>query len=212
MATKTGILSIVTSQEGFSTPPAGVISYALKMYSKRFPLYMEVEIEDVYGETDIVLAEEVYSKNIRCFIESGDYEYEVTNFEFISSANTLKFFTPITYESIIVRYFTVHAFEDEECTIPDKHAEAFAYLICHFMSLRQLGTYFSSDDISEIDNGIIRVKYGAGASARNGIKTYYQRYQELMVDTMPDIAYLRDDIPMFTSLVDAINYPFGSEW
>jgi len=212
MSTRSEILAIVTSQEGYETPPAGVISYALKMYSKAFPLYKEVIFEDVEDETDIVLSDEVYSSNIRCFVTIEGLEYELTNFEFIKSVNTLKFFTPLDYEDINVRYYTIHTFTTEECTVPDKHAEAFAYLICHFMSLRQITSYYDSSEISEIDNGIIKVKYGNTTSPSGGLKTYFQRYQELVTTISPQIGYLRDDIPEFTSTVDAINYPLGSEW
>ena len=212
MATRTEILSIVTSQEGYATPPDGVISYALKMYSKYVPLYKEVTFENLEGLSEIEIEDEVYSKNIRCFVTINDYEYELTNFEFIDSINTIKFFTPLLYPEVTVRYYTTHIFSTEECTIPDKHAEAFAYLICHFMSLRQITSYYDSSEISEIDNGIIKVKYGNTTSPSGGLKTYFQRYQELVTTISPQIGYLRDDIPEFTSTVDAINYPLGSEW
>jgi hypothetical protein len=212
MATRAEILGIVTSQEGYDTPPDGVISYALKMYSKYFPLYKEIVFTDLEGESEIKLPDEVYSGNIRCFVTINDYEYELTNFEFINSISTIRFFTPLVYNEVTVRYYTIHTFSTTTCTIPDKHAEAFAYLICHFMSLRQMTAYYDSKEVTEIDNGIIKVKYGNTTKPSGGIKTYFQRYQEIVSVIAPDIAYERDDIPEFSSTVDAINYPLGSEW
>ena len=210
--TRAEILAIVTVQEGYSTPPDGIISYALRMYSKKFPLMVEEIYEDVLGETDIVLDEPVYSTNIKCTVSIDDYEYELSNFEFIASLNKIKFYTPITYNDLNLYYYTVHKFSTTECTIPDIHGEAFAYLLCHFISLRALSLYYSADTIQSVDNGIMKVTYDTSKSSKQGYKTYYERYLEALAAVSPHIGYIRDDVPSFKNTSDIINYPFTTEW
>jgi hypothetical protein len=212
MATRAEILSIVTSQEGYETPPEGVISYALRMYSRKFPLMLEVSYSDMLDETEIELDSEVYSSNITCTVTVNNYEYQISNFEFIPSLNKIKFYTPLLYDDITVYYYTSHILTAEACTIPDMHLEAFAYLLCYFMSMRAISEYYNPDSISQVDNGIINVRFDTSKSSGNKLKTYYERYLEAISADSPIVGYIRDDIPEISSTSDVINWPYTTEW
>jgi hypothetical protein len=212
MATKAEILAIITTQEGYSTPPDGVLTYALNVYSKRCPRLVKEVVSDAYGLTEIELADDSFGTVAKCTMISGDYEYTLNNYEFLSSLNKVKFYAPIPYEEINIYYYIGHTLTDTECTIPNKHVEAFAYLVCHFMSLRSISSYYAPDSIEAVDNGIIKVKYNTSKSSKQGLRTYYERYLEIVASSSPAMGYINPAEPVLITTVDALNYPYTSEW
>lgn len=179
--TRADILNIV-AEEGF-TPSEACVDYALKYYSYQNPLLKEEVFSDVYGKHEIQLSSELYSTLVIPKKVTDGYVQEFLNFRLHRDEGKIVFPYPYPFDELIVEYYTVHEFSEDNVTIPERHGQAFAYLICHFCNLEIV---FGTDVIESVDDGVIKVKYSMAEKTKQK-QRYLTKFESLMRAKSPEI-------------------------